>query len=69
MEKVVRKIKLEEHENETLEFWQSKTDIERISAIQVLREQFVVLYNKEDEYNESRKRLRRFYRVIKQVQS
>ena len=69
MQKVVRKIGLKEESNESLEFWQSKSDSERISAIQELREQFIVLYNKEDEYNESRKRLRRFYRVVKQTQS
>lgn len=68
MEKVVNKIKLNAETDSDLEYWALKSDSEKFSAIQELREQYIKLYNKEDEYNESRKRLRRFYRVIKQIQ-
>jgi hypothetical protein len=69
MEKVVNKIRLSAEIEKNLEFWALKSDEEKISAVQELREQYIKLYNKEKEYNESRKRLRRFYRVIKQTQS
>lgn len=68
MEKVVNKIKLNAETDSDLEYWALRSDSEKISAVQELREQYIKLYNKEDEYNESRKRLRRFYRVIKQIQ-
>lgn len=69
MEKVVKKIKLNAETDSNLEYWSFKSDSEKISAVQELREQYIKLYNKENEYNESRKRLRRFYRVIKQKRS
>ena len=67
MEKVVRKVNVNEEADSNLEYWVSKSDSEKISAIQELREQYIKFYNKENEYNESRKRLRRFYKVIKQT--
>jgi len=68
MEKVVNKIKLGAETEKDLEYWALKSDNEKISAVQELREQYINLFNKEVEYNESRKRLRRFYRVVKQTQ-
>jgi hypothetical protein len=67
MEKVINKIKLNAETDFNLEYWELRSDSEKISAVQELREQYIKLYNKEDEYNESRKRLRGFYRVTKQV--
>lgn len=67
MEKVVSKVSINEESDRNLEYWMSKTDSEKISAIQELREQYITLYNKENEYNESRKRLRRFYKIIEQA--
>ena len=52
-------------ETEELNFWKSKSFEEKLSIIQVLREQYIKLYNKQDEFAESRKRLRRVYRIIK----
>ena len=66
MEKVVNKVNVNEEADSNLEYWVSKSDSEKISAIQELREQYIKFYNKENEYNESRKRLRRFYKVVKQ---
>ena len=49
---------------EEINFWKSKTPEQKLSAVQILREQYIILFNKQDEYVESRKRLRRVYRVI-----
>lgn len=68
MEKVVSKIKLNSETDKNLDYWALRSDNEKLSAVQELREQYIKLFNKEDEYNESRKRLRGFYKVIKQVQ-
>ncbi|GIK22989.1 MAG: hypothetical protein WA440_12450 [Ignavibacteriaceae bacterium] len=56
-----------EAETEEIKFWNNKSYAEKLSIIQILREQYITLYNKEEEYAESRKRLRRVYRIIKQV--
>ena len=53
-------------ELEEIEFWENKSYEEKISIVQILREQYIALFNKTDEYDESRKRLRRVYRIIKQ---
>jgi len=53
-------------ETEETNFWKSKSYEEKISIVQILREQYITLFNKSDEYIESRKRLRRVYRIIKQ---
>lgn len=52
-------------DKEDIKFWSSKTFEERLSAVQALREQYISLFNKQEEYDESRKRLRRVYRIIK----
>ncbi len=46
-------------------FWKQVSSEEKLSTVQYLREQYINLFNKQDEYAESRKRLRRFYRIIK----
>ena len=52
-------------EIEEINFWKSKSYEEKISIVQILREQYIALFNKSDEYIESRKRLRRVYRMLK----
>jgi hypothetical protein len=52
-------------ETEEINFWKNKSPEEKLSIIQVLREQYIELFNKQNEYAESRKRLRRIYRIIK----
>jgi hypothetical protein len=52
-------------ETEEINFWKNKSPEEKLSTIQVLREQYIELFNKQNEYAESRKRLRRVYRIIK----
>jgi predicted Fe-S protein YdhL (DUF1289 family) len=51
-------------ETDEINFWNSKSPAEKLSVVQILREQYISLYHKEKDYAESRKRLRRFYRVI-----
>lgn len=48
-----------------IKFWKQVSSEEKLSNVQYLREQYINLFNKQDEYAESRKRLRRFYRIIK----
>jgi hypothetical protein len=65
MKKIIEKIKSSEELQQNLNYWKSRSDSDRLSAVQELREQYIVLYNKTDEYNESRKRLRRVYKAVK----
>jgi len=67
MKKVVKIVNKNSELDENLLFWQSKTAEDRISAVQVLREQFIVMFNKQQQYDESRKRLRRVCRAVKQA--
>lgn len=48
-----------------IKFWEQVSSEEKLSAVQYLREEYIYIFNKQDEYAESRKRLRRFYRIIK----
>lgn len=67
MEKVYTRIKSKQEAESNLRYWLSRSDSERISAVQELREQYFQFFNKQKEYNESRKRLRRFYKITQQV--
>ena len=69
MERVVKIIKLKDETEKNSLYWRSTTIDERLSAIQRLREQYIILFNKQDLYNESRKRLRRVCRAIKRTKS
>ncbi len=67
-----KSIKIVEKTNEDLEnskYWMNKNVSERLSAIQDLREQYILLFNKQQEYNESRTRLRRVCKIIEQARS
>lgn len=52
-------------EKEDLDYWFDKSPEEKLDALQELREQYIYLYNKQKLYNESRKALRRVYKIIK----
>jgi ribonuclease D len=65
MQKTIRKIKQSDEAVADAEFWRTKTPEERISAVQILREQYISLFHKEREYRESRKGLRRICSVVK----
>jgi hypothetical protein len=68
MERVVNIINKKEEFSQNLQYWLNKSSEERLSAVQVLREQYIALFNKQDQYNESRKGLRRVCRVIKRTE-
>lgn len=61
----IKKTSFEEAEETDVLFWQSKSSEERLTVLQELREQYIKLFNKQTEYNESRKRLRRVFKIIK----
>ena len=65
MKKTIRKIKQSDEAVANMEFWGTRTPEERISAVQVLREQYITLFHKEREYRESRKGLRRVCSAVK----
>jgi len=67
LERVINIIERNSEIDKNILFWQSKTAEERLSAIQILREQYISLFNKQEQYDESRKRLRRICRVVKQT--
>jgi hypothetical protein len=52
-------------EEETARYWGQKSGIERLDALQRLREQYIKLFKKEELYRESRKGLRRIYRITR----
>lgn len=65
MEKVVRIIKKDKAEEADINFWKNKSGEERLSAVQHLRERWIEKFHNKDQYHESRKRLRRFYKIVK----
>lgn len=67
MEKVITRIESNKEPKSNLSYWLSRSAAERISAIQELREQYFQFFNKQNEYDESRERLRRFYKITQQV--
>lgn len=54
-------------ESLSVDYWMHKTVEERLTALQILREQYRRAFKKGQVHRESRKRLRRFYRVAKQT--
>lgn len=69
MKKIIHKKNIKDKEDDNLTYWSGKSSEERLSAVQILREQYILLFNKQEEYNESRRRLRRFYKVVKRPRS
>jgi hypothetical protein len=71
MEKQIKKYSLNDpaqYEDE-IEYWVKVSPEEKLSIAQELREQYINLFNKQKQYDESRRRLRRFYKIIKLSQS
>jgi len=62
--KITTKAKSEE---DNLNYWLSVSPNKKLSILQELREQYISLFNKQELYNESRKRLRRVYKIIKRI--
>ena len=69
--KQVKKYKLGDPEEikDEIAYWKQVSPEEKLSILQELREQYILLFNKQDLYDESRKGLRRFYKITKLSQS
>lgn len=65
MKKKAKLLTIDRAEEVDIEYWKSASPEERLDTVQKLREQYIRLYNKEKEYHEARKRLRRVYRLTK----
>lgn len=65
MIKEARVTYISDAERDEINYWKAKSFKEKLIVVQSLREQYIQLFNKQEEYNESRKRLRRVYRIIK----
>lgn len=52
--KIIDKVQCQSKE---LNFWKNKSPEEKLSTLQILREQYIYYFNKQDEYAESRKGL------------
>jgi hypothetical protein len=71
MDKRIKKYNLNDpaqYEDE-IEYWSKVSPEEKLSITQDLREQYIKLFNKQKLYDESRKGLRRVYKIIKLSQS
>lgn len=71
MNKQIKKYNLndpKQYEDE-IEYWSKISPEEKLSITQELREQYIILFNKQKLYDESRKGLRRVYKIIKLSQS
>ena len=51
--------------DDEIEYWSKISPEEKLSITQDLREQYIKLFNKQELYDESRRALRRVYKVIK----
>ncbi len=65
MRKVLRIVTRVNEEEGTARYWGQKSGAERLDALQRLREQYIRLFKKEELYRESRKGLRRVYRITR----
>lgn len=54
----------EESDAEDILYWQAKSHEERLDAVQYLRMQWIKKFHNQELYDESRKGLRRVYRII-----
>jgi len=71
MNKVIKTYKLNDpaQYEDKIEYWKRIKPEEKLSILQDLREQYIHFFNKQKLYNESRKRLRRFYKITQLSQS
>ncbi len=69
--KYVKKYKITDPRQykDEIEYWKQISPDEKLSILQELREQYILLFNKQKLYNESRKGLRRIYKITQLSQS
>ena len=61
----IKILNIKDSEEANIAYWKQIAPEVRMEMIQVLREQYIKLYHKQELYNESRKGLRRVYRIVK----
>jgi len=71
IEKQVKKYKIGDPEqlDEEIAYWSQVTPEDKLTILQELREQYILLFNKQELYNESRKGLRRVYKITELSQN
>jgi len=71
MDKRIKKYNLNDpaQYEDDVEYWSKISPEEKLSITQDLREQYIKLFNKQKLYDESRRALRRVYKIIKPSQS
>ena len=67
MQKEIKITTKAKSEVDNLNYWLSVSPNKKLSILQELREQYISLFNKQELYNESRKRLRRVSKIIKRI--
>jgi hypothetical protein len=67
MKKIAQVVRKDEADELDAVRWLGKSPEEKLSTLQLLREQYIRFLNKQSLYRASRKGLRRVYRVIKQA--
>jgi hypothetical protein len=67
MKKTIHIIPFDETEDRDIKYWEKSTPEQRLDALQVLREQYIYFFNKQNLYNESRKGLRRICKITKRA--
>lgn len=65
MKKEIRVLRKDEAEKADVDYWKDKSPEERLDALQYLRELWIEKFHNEKKYHESRKGLRRFYKLTK----
>ena len=71
MDRVIKKYTLNDpalYEDE-IKYWLKIPGEEKLNIAQDLRQQYIKLFNKQELYDESRKAVRRIYKIIKLSQS
>jgi hypothetical protein len=67
MKKIAQVVRKDEADELDAVRWLGKSPEEKLSTLQLLREQYIRFLNKQSLYRASRKGLRRVYRVTKQA--
>ena len=65
MKQKIKIVSKQDIEKGDLDYWLDKSSEAKLKALQELREQYINLFNKKKLYNESRKALRRVYKITK----
>jgi tRNA uridine 5-carbamoylmethylation protein Kti12 len=65
MKQKIKIVSKQDIEKGDLDYWLDKSSEAKLNTLQELREQYINLFNKKKLYNESRKALRRVYKITK----